>query len=167
MMAEKETGRKIHITGGNIRPGFPNVRPVIISGLLLLLAILLTNLIITGAFTRYANCDYLIVTRLKMDPFFCNGYEVKVFDATLFSIPGMKNVMDPPLEIARLAAAGIAILLFALISLFLTVIVVNYRTIVRLITFHMDEWKKFMAGARIWLLLFVGMCLVFYYAVVK
>jgi hypothetical protein len=95
------------------------------------------------------------------------AHEPKVFDATLFSIPGMKNVMDPPLEIARLAAAGIAILLFALISLFLTVIVVNYRTIVRLITFHMDEWKKFMAGARIWLLLFVGMCLVFYYAVVK
>ena len=129
--------------------------------------IFLLNLIIHGAFTRYANCHYLVVTQLGMDSFFCDGYDVKVFDATIFAIPGMKHVVDPPLELLRSAVAWSMIGLFALFSLFLTVIIVNWKTVVRLITFQKDEWKKFITGTRIWLLLFVGFCLVFYFAVVK
>ena len=154
---------------GNFRSGILNVwiLPIIISGVLLILAIFLLNLIVKGSFTQYANCNYLIVTKLGMDPFFCDGYDVKVFDATIFTIPGMKNVMDPPLERIRSAVAWSAILLFAFISLFLTIIIVNLKTIVKLITFHKEEWKKFIASTRIWLLLFVGICTIFYFAIVK
>jgi hypothetical protein len=169
MTAKIKISRNNQKASGNIRPGILNdwIRPIIISGVLLILAIFLLNLIIKGAFTQYSNCKYLIVTRLGMDPFFCDGYDVKVFDATIFAIPGMKNVVDPPLELLRSAVAWSVIGLFALFSLFLTVIIVNWKTVVRLITFHKDEWKKFITGARIWLLLFVGFCLVFYFAVVK
>jgi hypothetical protein len=153
---------------GNVRSGILNdwIRPVIISCVLLSLAIILLNLIIKGAFTPYANCNYLIVTQLKMDPFFCNGYNVKFFDTTIFTIPGMKNVMDPPLELVRSAVSWSAILFFAFISLFLTIIIENLKTVVRLITFNKEEWKKFFASTRIWLFLFVGFCLIFYFAVV-
>jgi hypothetical protein len=102
-----------------------------------------------------------------MDPFFCNGYKVKVFDTTIFPIPGMKNVMDPPLELVRSTIAWSVILLFAFISLFLTIIIVNLKSVVRLITFNKDEWKKFIASTRIWLFLFVGFCSIFYFAVIK
>ena len=167
MIAKKEPGIKFPKSVGHFRSGIANVRAAVINALLLLLAVLLTYLIMKGAFARYANCDYLIVTRLNMDPFFCDGYDVNVFDATLFSIPGLKKVMDPPLELARLAAAGIAILLFASISLFLAVIVACRKSIIRLILFNKDEWGKFMANARIWLLLFVGISLIFYFSAVE
>jgi hypothetical protein len=102
-----------------------------------------------------------------MDPFFCNGYDVKVFDATLFSIPGMKSAMDPTLERIRSAVAWGVILLFAFISLFLTIMIVNIKTVVGLLAFKKEEWKKFIAGIRVWLFLFVGICAIFYFTVVK
>jgi hypothetical protein len=169
MTTKIKLGRNNQKAGGNIRRKILNVwnLAVIISGVLLILAIFLINLIIKGAFTQYANCNYLIVTQLSMDPFFCDGYNVKVFDATIFTIPGMKNVMDPPLELIRSVIAWSAILLFAFISLFLTILIENWKTVVGLITFHKEEWKKFIASTRIWLFLFVGLCAVFYFAVIK
>jgi hypothetical protein len=169
MNAKKEIGFNNQRAGGKNRQGILDVwiLRVLISGALLLLAIFLLKLIIRDAFTQYANCSFLIVNQLGMDPFFCNGFDVKVLGATIFTIPGMKNVMDPPLEIIRSAAAWSVILLFVFISLFLTILIVNWRTLVRLITFHKEEWKKFMAGTRIWLFLFVGICSIFYFAVVK
>jgi len=142
-------------------------RPIIIIGLLIIPAVFLFNLIIKETFTSYANCNYLIVAQLEMDPFFCNGYEVKVLNATLFTIPGLKEVIDPPLELARSAIALSVILLFAFISFCLTILIVNWKSVVRFVTFNKEEWKKFMAGTRIWLLFFVGFCLVFYFAVIK
>ena len=162
-------GRGNQESGGNFQQGILKdwIIPVIIIVILIVLAIFLFPLIIKGAFSQYANCDYLVVTRLRLDPFFCDGYNVKVLGATVFTIPGMKNVMDPPLELVRSAAAWGVILLFACISLFLTIIVVNVKTIVGLITFNKEEWKKFIAGTQIWLLLFVGICAIFYFAAVK
>jgi len=169
MTTKKEIGHNHQSANGKPRLGILNVwiRPIIISGILLILAILLLNLIIKGAFTQYTNCNFLIVTQLGLDPFFCNGYDVKVFDTTIFTITGMKNVMDPPLELVRSAIAWSVILLFAFISLFLTIVIVNLKTVVRLITFNKEEWKKFMASTRIWLLIFVGFCSIFYFAVIK
>jgi succinate dehydrogenase hydrophobic anchor subunit len=169
MTAKIKVGRNHQRVSGNPRPGILNgwILPIIISGVLLVLAIFLVNLNIQGAFTQYANCHYVVVTQLKMDPFFCNGYDVKVFDATIFSIPGMKSVMDPTLERIRLAVAWGVLLLFACISLFLTIIVVNIKTVIGLLTFNKEEWKKFLAGTRVWLFLFVGICAIFYLAVVK
>jgi uncharacterized integral membrane protein len=169
MTAKKGIGRNHHRAGGNPPPGILQgwIYPIILSGVLLILAILLLNLIINEAFAQYTNCDFLIVTRLGMDPFFCNGYDVKVFDTTIFTIPGMKNAMDPPLELVRSAAAWGVLLVFALFSLLLTLIIENLQSVVRLITFHKEEWKKFLAGTRIWLFLFVGICTIFYFAVIK
>jgi hypothetical protein len=169
MAAKIKIGRDIQKTDGNSQPGILKVwiLPILIIGILIVVAILLLPLIIKGAFARYANCNYLVVTRLGMDPFFCDGYEVKFFDATIFTIPGMKNVMDPPLELVRSAAAWGAIFLFASISLFLTVIITNWKTLVGLITFRKEEWIKFMTGAGVWLLLFVGFCFVFYFTAVR
>lgn len=154
---------------GDFRSGILNVwnRPIIICGVLLIPAVFLLILIIKGAFAQYANCDYLIVTRLGMDPFFCNGYDVKVFDATIFTIAGMKNVMDPPLELVRSGIAWSVVLFISSISLFLTIILVNLKSVVRLFTFDKAEWNKFFAGARVWLFLFVGICSIFYFAVIR
>ena len=169
MTAKIKIGRNNREADGNYRPGILKVwiLPILIIGILIALAIFLLPLIIKGAFTQYANCNYLVVTRLRMDPFFCKGYDVKVLDATIFTIPGMKNVMDPPLELLRSAAAWGVIFLFASVSLFLTIIIVNWKTVIGLITFRKEEWIKFMTGAGVWLLLFVGFCLVFYFVVVR
>ncbi|MBN2083618.1 MAG: hypothetical protein JW748_00235 [Anaerolineales bacterium] len=169
MTAKIKIGRNDQGAGGDHQAGILKVwiLPVIAIVILIVLAIFLFPLIIRGAFTQYANCDYLVVTRLRLDPFFCDGYDVKVLGATVFTIPGMKNVVDPPLELLRSAAAWGVILLFAWISLFLTIIIVNIKSIIGLITFHKEEWIKFIAGTRIWLLLFVGICTIFYFAVVK
>ncbi len=169
MAAKIKIGRDIQKADGNSQPGILKVwiLPTLIIGISIALAILLLPLIVKGAFTRYANCNYLVVTRLRMDPFFCNGYDVKVLGTTIFTIPGMKNVMDPPLELVRSAAAWGVIFLIASVSLFLTILITNWKTLVGLITFRKEEWIKFMTGAGVWLLLFVGFCLVFYFTVVR
>jgi hypothetical protein len=63
--------------------------------------------------------------------------------------------------------AGGVILFFAFISLCLTIIIENWKSIVRLICFNKEEWKKLLAGTRIWLFLFVVFCSIFYFAVIK
>jgi hypothetical protein len=166
MSAKIKIGRANH---GNLLPGILKVwiLPIIISGVLLILAILLLNLIIKGAFAPYSNCNYLIVTKLGMDPFFCDGYTVKFLETTIFTLPGLKGAMDPSLERIRSAAAWSVVLFFACISLFLAIIINNLKTIVELIRLNKEEWKKFMAGVRIGLFIFVVFCAVFYFAVVK
>jgi hypothetical protein len=102
-----------------------------------------------------------------MDPFFCNGYTVKFIETTIFTIPGLKDVIDPPLELIRLVIAWSVVLCFAFISLFLTIIIKNLKTVGKLISFNKDEWIKFMASVRVWLFLFVVFCTVFYFIGIK
>ncbi len=162
-------GRTNQMTDGNPRPGILRVwiLPILIIGILVVLVIFLLPRIVKGAFVQYASCDYLIVAQLKMAPFFCDGFDVKVLGASVFTIPGMQSVMDPPLELVRSAAAWGVILLFAFVSLFLTLLIVNWKTVIGLITFRKEEWKRFMAGIRVWLFLFVGICTIFYFTVVR
>jgi hypothetical protein len=169
MAAKKVTVHNNRSVGGIIGSGILYVwnRPIIIIGVLLIPAIVLLNLLVKETFTQYANCNYLIVHNLGMDPFFCNGYKVKVLNATIFTIPGLKEVMDPPLERIRSAIAWGVILLFAFISLCLTIIIENWKSVVRLICFNKEEWKKLLAGTWIWLFLFVVFCSIFYFAVIK
>jgi hypothetical protein len=136
-------------------------------GVLLILAIFLFNLILKETFTKYTNCNYLIINHLRMDPFFCNGYTVKFIETTIFTIPGLKDVIDPPLELIRLIIAWSVVLFFAFISLFLTIISKNLKTIGKLISFNKDEWIKIMASVRVWLFLFVVFCTVFYFIGIK
>jgi hypothetical protein len=142
-------------------------RPLLISGILLILAVLLFNVIIKQTFKPYMNCNYLIVDKLSMDSFFCKGYNVKAFGSTVFKIPGLNGVMNPPLEFVRKVIAWSVVLFFAFLSMFLTIWVNNIKTIVKILTFNKEEWRRFMASARIWLLFFVVFCSIFYFTVIR
>lgn len=142
-------------------------RPLLISAILLVLAVFLLNLLTKETFKPYTNCSYLIVNQLGMDSFFCNGETIKAFGSTVFKIPGLKAVMDPPLELIRSVIAWSVVLFFAFLSLYLTIMINNFKSVVRLVSFNKEEWKKFMASARIWLFLFVGFCAVFYFSVIR
>jgi hypothetical protein len=168
MAVKNETSRDLQKAEGNKwSRALYGVNRLLISGILLVLAAFLINLLVRDAFTKYANCNYLVVDRLGMDPFFCDGYDVKFLEATIFSLPGLKGAMDPSLERIRSAAAWGVVLLFACISLFLAIIINNWRTILELMRFNKEEWKKLMAGVRIWLFLFVVLCAVFYFTGIK
>lgn len=156
-------------TGKKIWSGILYVwnRPILVSAILLALAALLFNVIIKQTFKPYTNCSYLIVTKLHMDSFFCNGYNVNAFGSTVFTIPGLSGVMNPPLEFARSIIAWSVIIFFAFISIYLTIIINNFKTVVKILTFNKEEWKRFMGSVRIWLVLFVGFCSAFYFTVIK
>ena len=68
-------------------------RPLIVGALLLIAAVFLANLIIQQTFKPYTNCAYLLITRLGVPAFFCEGYDVKVLGASVFNIPGLAAVM--------------------------------------------------------------------------
>jgi hypothetical protein len=140
---------------------------IILSVVLLILAVFLLSLLVKETFAKYTNCTYLIVTRMGMDPFFCNGSTINFLGTTIFTIPGLKGVMNPQLELVRSIIAWIMVIFFALISICLTIIIQNLKSVIRLISFNKEEWKIFMASARIWLILFVVLCSVFYFTVIK
>jgi len=62
-------------------------RPVIVIAVLLVASYFLFNQIITQTFKQYTNCGYLIVNRLGMDSFFCNGYNVSAFGRAYSQYP--------------------------------------------------------------------------------
>jgi hypothetical protein len=140
---------------------------IVLSAVLLVLAIFLFHLLVKETFAKYTNCTYLIVTRLGMDPLFCNGNSVKFLGTTIFTIPGLKGVMDPQLELVRSFIAWMAVIFFALISFCITILIKNLKSVARLICFNKEEWIKFMSGTRIWLFLFVVFSSVFYFTVIK
>ena len=142
-------------------------RPLIVSGILLILAVFLFNLIIKQTFKPYMNCNYLLVSKLGMDSFFCNGKNITAFGSTIFKIPGLRGVMDPPLEFVRAIISWSIVVFFAFLSLWLTIMVNNLKSVVKILTFNKEEWKRFMASARIWLLFFVVFGSLFYFTVIK
>jgi len=79
----------------------------------------------------------------------------------------LSGVMDPPLEFARTIIAWSVVIFFAFISIYLTIIINNFKSVIRLVSFNKEEWKRFMASARIWLLLFVTFCTIFYFTVIR
>jgi len=141
--------------------------PLILSAGLLVLAVLLFNIVIKQTFRPYMNCAYLLEKRLSMPSFFCDGYDVKVLGSTVFSIPGLGGVMNPPLEFVRKVISWTVVLFFAFLSLYLTIVFNNFKTIVRLVTFRREEWSRLMASLRTWLLLFVSFTFLFYFFVIR
>ena len=113
------------------------------------------------------NCNYLLVSKLGMDSFFCNGKNITAFGSTIFKIPGLRGVMDPPLEFVRAIISWSIVVFFAFLSLWLTIMVNNLKSVVKILTFNKEEWKRFMASARIWLLFFVVFGSLFYFTVIK
>lgn len=158
----RHLGRKV---GAGLRAVWQ--RPLLLSGLLLVVAVFLGHRLIQEAFKPYTNCHYLIVNQLRMEPIFCEGYTLQVLGATLFTLPGLQGVLDQPLEQLRVLLAGSVLLFLAALSLVLTLLIHNFQAIVRLLRFDPAEWKKFLTHAQLWLLLFVGLGLVFYFTVVK
>lgn len=142
-------------------------RPIIVSGILLVLAVLLFSVLLKQTFKTYFNCAYLIGDQLGMPSFFCAGHDVKVFGSSVFTIPGLTGVMDPPLEIVRKVVSWIILLFFALLSIYLTILINNLKAVVKLLTLNKEEWKRFMASLRTWLLIFVTFCLTFYFSVIR
>jgi hypothetical protein len=141
--------------------------PIIISAILLILAILLFDLLLKQTFVNHLKCTYLLDTRLGMPDFFCAGYDVKVLGSTIFKIPGLGEVIDPPLEFTRKVIIWSILIFFAFLSLYLTIIINNLKVVIKLLTFDKEEWKKFTASLRTWLLIFVSFCLLFYFAVMR
>jgi hypothetical protein len=142
-------------------------RPLIVIAVLVVLAVLLFNIVIRQTFKPYTNCAYLLENRLSMPSFFCDGYDVTVFGATIFSIPGLGGVMNPPLEFVRKVVSWSVVLFFAFLSLYLTILINNFKTIVRLVTLRKEEWKKLVGSLRTWLLLFVSFSFLFYFFVIR
>ena len=169
-MAKKtKLAKNIRKIGGTIWAGVLYIwnRPVLVGGILLILAIFLFNLIIKQTFKPYTNCNYLLVSKLGMDSFFCDGHNVTAFGSTIFRIPGLRGVMDPPLEFVRTIISWSVILFFAFLSLYLTIMINNFKSVIKILTFNKEEWKRFMSSARTWLLIFVSFCSIFYFTVVK
>ena len=144
-------------------------RPIIISGILLVVAAFLFHAIITQTFVKYTNCNYLIVTKLNMDSVFCNGITVTdpLFGKKLFDMPGLSSAIDKPLEFIRLVIAWSVIVFFAFLSLFLTIIINNFVRVVKILTFNKEEWKRFLTSARISLFIFIVFCSIFYFSVMR
>ena len=144
-------------------------RPIIISGILLVVAAFLFHAIITQTFVKYTNCNYLIVTKLNMDSVFCNGITVTdpLFGKKLFDMPGLSSAIDKPLEFIRLVIAWSIVVFFAFLSLFLTILINNFVRVVKILTFNKEEWKRFLASARISLLIFIVFCSIFYFSVMR
>ncbi|KAF0107320.1 MAG: hypothetical protein FD146_1798 [Anaerolineaceae bacterium] len=126
-------------------------RPIIISGVLLVLAIILFNLVIKHTLERYLNCTYLVGTKLGL-PILCAG---------------LGPLMDPPLADLRLFMAWSVVIVFALLSLYLTIVINNWKSVVKILLLNKEEWKNFMASLRTWLLLFVLFCSLFYFTVIR
>jgi len=144
-------------------------RPIIVSGILLAVAAFLFYAIITQTFVKYTNCNYLIVTKLNMDSVFCKGITVTdpLFGKKLFDMPGLSSVIDKPLEFIRLVIAWSVVVFFAFLSLFLTILINNFTRVIKILTFNKEEWKRFMASARITLFIFVAFCSIFYFSVMR
>jgi hypothetical protein len=142
-------------------------RPIILSAVLLILAIFLFDLLLKQTFVNYLRCTYLLNNQLGVPAFFCTGHNVEFLGASIFKIPGLAQVIDPPLEFTRKVIVWSILVFFAFVSLYLTIIINNLKAVVKLLTFDKHEWKKFIASLRTWLLIFVSFCLLFYFAVIR
>jgi hypothetical protein len=71
------------------------------------------------------------------------------------------------LEAVRSAAAWSAIISLAVVSLLLTSLVNNFKAVLRILTFNKEEWRRLLASARTWLLIFLALGSVFYFTVIR
>jgi hypothetical protein len=144
-------------------------RPVIVVTILVVLSALLFDTIIKDSFKPYTNCRYLIATKLNVGNVVCDGVTVRdpLFGKKLFELPGLSALMDKPLELFRKVFAWIIVTFFVFLSLFLTITINNIIRIIKILTFNKEEWKRFLASARTFLLILVTFCSVFYFTAIR
>lgn len=167
MATDKKIIKDLRRIGGKIWSGILYVwkRPFLISIILLVLAVFLTNLLVTKTFKPYFNCTYLLdgVNRL------CDGITIDIDISPLyknsFSILPALRAIDAPLEVFRQVVIWGIILLFALVSLGLAFVVSKITSVVKFLL--TPEGRKIaLTNLSIWLLFFVILCIVFYLRVV-
>ncbi|MBI5933973.1 MAG: hypothetical protein HY867_09720 [Chloroflexi bacterium] len=123
--------------------------------------------ILAQAFKFYATCDYLILNQLGLDPMFCNGHMVRMLGIPVFTVPALRTFIDLQLEMVRSAAAWGVVISLAVVSLLLTSLVNNFKAVLRILIFNKEEWRRLLASARTWLLIFVALGLAFYFGVMR
>ena len=149
--------------------------PVILSPLLLILAYLLLNVIRTQAFTPYMNCNYMLGVKLGVNDqgtllnrtwtsILCEGVDINIGLHLKFNPLG--GVLNPILKTVRTITVWAILLFFAFLSLFFTLIINNLKTIVRILTFNREEWKRFGATLSTFLLIFIMFCSIFYFSTI-
>lgn len=162
-------------------------RPLIISGVLLVLTILLFSIIMMRTFSSYTNCNYLFRQKASALSFICNGIKVEQkfeFDAPIVGHVNLGTISFPilqpleaglnkTLEAIRKFVTWNIIILFALASLFLTILLnfVIQQTqkivnTVKVLIRNKEERRSFLnLYLNTWLLIFVSLGLVFYFTV--
>ncbi len=145
---------------------------MIFSIVLIILAILLTNLLVTQAFKPYFNCERILrgvgMTQL------CNGVSITIgpldlgitkFGPYNFDILPKLNAIDKPLEVFRKFISWNIILIFALVSLVMAFIASKIIGFVKFVLTP-EGRKVVLTNLSLWLLFFVVFCTLFYFSFV-
>lgn len=103
-------------------------------------------MILTDTFINYFNCDFLITESLDMPSAFCNGV-----DAEVFSLPGLKDVMNTPLNLIRFYILLVVLTSLVAASGCITYVINNLKKVVKLITFDKAEWQNLLSIRRIFI----------------
>lgn len=142
--------------------------PLVITIILLILAGVLLNLLVTQAFQNVFTCDHLVTRSLNTDVF-CAGYTFTLDLGFIgkWDIPILPalNVLDPSLQVLRKFIAWNIILFFALVSLVLAFIASKAVGFVKFVMTEQGR-KVVLTNLSIWLLFFVLFCALFYFNVV-
>ncbi len=136
--------------------------PVILSGMLLALSGFLAYKIVTQVFASYWTCHHLLVVKQGFPDVLCSGIDIDTILFGRFHV-GALNIIDKPLEIVRKMIVWTVVVFFALVSLFLTLLINNFKTVVRILVLDKEEWRRFMTSFQTWLLIFVSFCSIFFY----
>ncbi len=137
-------------------------RPVILSVILLIGAVFLAHELIAQAFADYWTCHQLFVVKRGFPEVFCTGIDIDTILFGRFTV-GAVSFIDGPLEFARKIIVWTILVVFALVSLYLTLIVNNLKAVLRILVLNKEEWRRLVASIRTWLLIFVSFCLTFFY----
>lgn len=129
---------------------------IIYNVVLFILSGILIYLIVNFMFSNYFNCRFLITESLGIPDFMCEGKDLKIFN-----IPGLRSVMDPPLEWIRLSILWMILIFFVVISGVATYIINNLKWVIKLFTFDKKVWQELLLNLKIFITIFAFLCLVF------
>lgn len=167
MAAKKKSGRGIRKAGSKIWSGILFIwnYPILISIVLLVLAVVLINLLVTQTFKPYFNCAHLLGSINSL----CSGVSIDikiplVYEHTFTILPAL-SAMNSPLEAFRQFITWDIIILFALFSLALAFVVSKIAGFIRFVM--TPEGRKIvLTNVSVFLLFFVIFCALFYFKVV-
>jgi hypothetical protein len=165
------------------------VLPVVV---LLALAVGLGYLHIKGTYKPYMNCRYVVSTGLHLPDMLwvCNGINTAEYmpravtdivnlglkacfwdgcpkQVTWPFISGLEGLITPTLEFFRKVAVWAILIFFVFVSMFLTIMINNITTIIRILTFNSEEWKRLLGTLRTFGLILGVFLLLFLFSVYR